>query len=110
MSSKNNILDSEVDELLSVLSDSYRRTILTELLEKRTNVLHYDEVIELLEQKNEVSGRKLQLQLEHNHIPKMEDMGLVNYNEDLEVLEYSADYKSHKYLKSFIDCLNGIEI
>ena len=68
--------DPPVDELLQVLSDSHRRELVRVLDEEQ--VVPLDDVAETLGEGE--SSQVVVTSLHHNHLPKMENCGVVEYD------------------------------
>ncbi|MFC7080174.1 DUF7344 domain-containing protein [Halorussus caseinilyticus] len=71
-------------ELWSVLSDSRRREVLRTLGPEVGRVALSDLAEQLAE---ETPAERVAIQLHHNHLPKLAEYGLVNYDHEQRVVE-----------------------
>lgn len=81
--------DKELDETFKVLSNPYRREMLNTLFENDDESMTYDQIIRNLQDVGTIKKdrKPLYMQLRHTHLPKMEEAGIIQYNEDLETVQ-----------------------
>lgn len=87
-----------LDETLGVLADHRRRTVLRFLSEQPDNTASLSRLIEALTAREQaVEGRRsfsperLETRLLHVHLPKLEDEGLVEYDDRSGRVRYDSD-------------------
>lgn len=88
-------LDVDTDALFDLLADSRRRFVLACLHEYSTPMVLADIADELATWEHDADitdvpaeeVRSIYLSLYHNHVPKMEDVGLVEYSQERDAVE-----------------------
>lgn len=82
------------DEYLAVLGDDHRRAVVEILAEKERAVILSPLAREVtaktqdvaLETPTEAEIERMELELHHNHLPKLEDAGVVDYDHEINVV------------------------
>lgn len=71
-----------VENTLRVLADPTRRTLLRLLHEEERNAIGLDELTDRLTRIDDASSAEdVEISLYHVHLPKLEDVGLIEYDE-----------------------------
>ena len=80
--------EPHIDVLFEALSDSRRRQIFAYMHTAEENSFHLDDLVQILaSQQQELSTaankqrERLKLSLHHNHLPKLDDSGIVEYDQ-----------------------------
>lgn len=92
-----------VDQLLRLLADGSRRRLLSELAERPDGSLTVDELRMSLLVDSDLSGRQIQQELHHRHLPALSDAGLVSMEEDH--VRYRPDPRAEQLLAT-IDAIS----
>jgi hypothetical protein len=87
-----------LDNRLEVLKNNYRREILY-LFHESDDVFGYDEIVDQLNEKMEAQRDELETCLQHAHLPKLEDYGVVSYDEELDLIAYQRDEELEELLE-----------
>lgn len=82
-----------VDHILEVLKDSQRRAVLTLLSRVDERTVTTDEVADLLAARVDDVPEKdlLKLRLHHIHLPKLAELGVIEYDPRSNMLRYIGD-------------------
>lgn len=83
-----------LDDTLELLADENRRNILYALEDSDEDHFSYDEVTEALieeEVMREEEKERFRVQMTHHHLPKMQESGLVEYDERSQTVRYVED-------------------
>lgn len=94
-----------LDATFDVLAVADRRTILATLIEASDNVASIDELVnQLVERKAEETGElpspdHVEMQIHHIHLPKLAEIGLVEYDVRNEELRYWPDEHLEAWLQ-----------
>lgn len=91
-----------IDDVFHILSDGRRRVIL-EYLQRHSQqtVVSSEEIIEYIcsvGPSASDSREDIRISLHHNHIKKLEDVGLVEYDRDSKEVKYEADKRVKRWL------------
>ncbi|MDS0476893.1 ArsR family transcriptional regulator [Natrinema sp. 1APR25-10V2] len=78
-------MDSQDDELIRILTDSTNRAILTVLTEA-SHELSVTEIAQQLASENEKGLDQMVISLHHNYLPRLADVGLIEYDRDTNVV------------------------
>ncbi len=78
----------DVDEVLSLLADSRRRTVVRTLDRAPKNWTDRESLIDLLSATGSMTADEWALELAHVHLPLLEDCGLVEYDAHSEAIRY----------------------
>lgn len=92
----------DFDTLLALCRDEHRRIVLGTLLDERRALTMRDLSEAIVEYNHhtplqEVSGEtmtRIRIELHHVHVPKLVAAGLVEYDDDRELVEPTADFQS----------------
>lgn len=71
-----------LDEIMMVLADEHRRELLAALMEEDPQPVQIPEGVQLEGEKLE----DIQIELCHNHLPRLEDAGFVEWNQEQHVV------------------------
>lgn len=86
--------EPNLDEILRLLSAQYRRQTIR-LLRKTPNCeVGIEELIDNIIDKKRAEGEqrdRLVIQLHHNHLPKLREQGLIDYDPDAQLVQYRPD-------------------
>lgn len=89
-----------LDTVLDLLSAARRRTLLYQLRDNGgSTAIPLDQLVEQIRAREATvsarqsldSLRKIRISIAHTHLPKLEDAGIVTYDTDMNVVEYSAN-------------------
>lgn len=94
-SPSSNKTNEVVDDVFQALSDKERRRVLYYLVEETNGRVEIGDLVELLQtttgkQETEKGHRHARITLRHNHIPQMETMGIVSFDEQSDIVEYQG--------------------
>ncbi|WP_254764355.1 DUF7344 domain-containing protein [Natrinema marinum] len=78
----------DVDEILSLLADAHRRTVVRTLDTAPKNWTHRESLLESLPTSEAMTADEWALELAHAHLPRLEDCGLVEYDAHSETVRY----------------------
>ncbi|WP_425494460.1 DUF7344 domain-containing protein [Natronosalvus halobius] len=88
---------------LHLVANQRRRLVLTQLIESEQNAVAVDLLAEHLSPENPPpdsvetkSSERLLLDLYHNHLPKLEEAGLVEYDDRTETVRYHPNDRVEK--------------
>ncbi|WP_312912810.1 DUF7344 domain-containing protein [Natronosalvus caseinilyticus] len=87
---------------LHLVANQHRRSVLDKLIESERNSVAIDALIEhmspeiLPESTEAIPSDRLRLDLYHNHLPKLEDAGLVEYDNRTETVHYHPNDRVEK--------------
>jgi hypothetical protein len=92
--------DDSLDELFELLSHKYRRYILLTLAtpDDRT-----DEPVEMTLFAGNDEPDILRIELRHNHLPKLDDAGLVDWDPEAETLAHGPRFEAVEPFLELID-------
>ncbi|WP_339106262.1 ArsR family transcriptional regulator [Haloterrigena salinisoli] len=74
-------MDSQNEELLRLLTDTTNRAVLT-LLTDTSHGLSVSEIAEQLVSEDDENIEQTVISLHHNHLPRLDEAGLINYDRD----------------------------
>lgn len=94
-----------LDELLSVLADSDRRTVTAHLRETPTDTATLDELATVLATHSTLDRGRIRMQLHHTHLPKLAEIAGIDYDPDTKIVSYHG----HPELESLLDTLRTHE-
>ena len=80
-----------VDELLTLLADSERRTILTHLRNRGEGTTSLDALATVLASSSPVEQDYARVRLHHTHLPKLAQTPLLDYDPATTTVEYHRD-------------------
>lgn len=86
--------DPSTDAILQTLADPQRRIVLRELAEESCPEVSVDALEEVVAHELEAppmeirSTSEIAIQLRHVHLPRLDEVGLCNYDADRECVEY----------------------
>ena len=86
--------DPNLDEVLRLLADQYRRQTIRVLRKTPEERVGLDELIGHLVQEttsNSDQRDEIGIQLHHNHLPKLREQGLIEYDPDAQLVRYRPD-------------------
>lgn len=96
------------DTVFEILSDNHRRHILCYLHSLSDKVADFDELVEVIvsedidteavEKTDPDTHQHIAIALHHNHLPKLTDVGLIDYDEKSGAVQYSGDPLVEKQL------------
>lgn len=90
-----------LDDTLRVLADERRRDMLYMLEESDSDSFTYSEVIEAVWNGGDDSedySNQLKIEMTHVHLPKMEEKGVLEYDERSEIIRYDPDEELRELL------------
>ncbi|WP_231188259.1 hypothetical protein [Haladaptatus sp. DYF46] len=98
--------DLPLDTIFDVLSHSRRRQILSYLSQTEDNLVTVAELVTVIskhESESEMSVQRTQddavgIALRHNHLPKLADAGVIEFDTRSETIQYQAHPNVEKYL------------
>ncbi|SIR92582.1 hypothetical protein SAMN05421858_4587 [Haladaptatus litoreus] len=97
-----------LNTLCDLLANAHRRHILLYLSERtRTTISReqlLDHLAEVSDGSHEDTHRRLAIQLQHVHLPKLADHGMLEYNETTHSISYNANSRVEKML----DVVRGV--
>ncbi len=97
-----------VDDALRALSDPARRGMMYVLSDGNGDRLGYDELVDEMVERGyveEASRETFEIGLNHRHLPKLEDTGVINYNKEQGYVERVP----HEKVDQIVDSLEEIE-
>ncbi|WP_231182975.1 ArsR family transcriptional regulator [Haladaptatus sp. DYF46] len=77
------------DEIFDVLSHRQRRHVLSTLLDSDDEIT-VSELAEMTSSKSDGDASRIEVGLHHSHLPRLEGMGIVEYDRDAETVEPTA--------------------
>ena len=83
-----------LDETLRLLADERRREMIYALDRAETDSFTYDEVVDAVAENGGLPQDhrdRLEVEMTHVHLPKMDENGLIEYDEEEEVITYDPD-------------------
>lgn len=80
-----------LDELLSLLADSERRTILAHLRNRGTGTTSLDNLAAVLAAESPIEQDYARVRLHHTHLPKLAQTPLVDYDPVTSTVQYHRD-------------------
>lgn len=90
---------SDTDEILSVLADRDRRTVLNYLRESPTATVSLDELTRAVDERGLDGATEPRIVLHHSTLPKLEAVGVVDYDADRRVVRYLG----HELLETLLE-------
>ncbi|WP_312907039.1 DUF7344 domain-containing protein [Natronosalvus caseinilyticus] len=91
------------DTAIHIVANQRRRSVLTQLIENERNDVGLDVLAKHLSPENPppdsvetANSERLLLDLYHNHLPKLEDAGLVEYDDRTETVRYHPNERVEK--------------
>lgn len=88
--------DSRFDEILRLLADQYRRQIIYTLQQSPEAEVSFDGLIDALHQSPTTEGvprERLAIQAHHNHLPKLHELSVIEYDPDSNLVRYTPDHQ-----------------
>ena len=85
------IMDPNLDEILRLLSNQYRRQTIRVLRKTPDEEVGFNELIDHLVQGTKANGDQrdqIIIQLHHNHLPKLRKQELIDYDPEAELVRY----------------------
>lgn len=89
-----------LDELLTLLADSERRTILTHLRNRGTGTTSLDSLAAVLASDSPVAQDYARVRLHHTHLPKLAQTPLLDYDPVTTTVEFHRDPEFELLLNS----------
>ena len=97
-----------IDTLCDLLSNAQRRHILLYLSSHTKTTISHEKLLDHLTEINDnLSGdthRRLAIQLQHVHLPKLAEHGLLEYDETTNSISYNTDSRVEKMLTVVREC------
>ncbi|WP_458185052.1 DUF7344 domain-containing protein [Haladaptatus sp. NG-WS-4] len=90
--------DIPFDVLFQLLSDRVRRRILLSLSESEGSRTSIDELSNTLTAERETSRRTTSVLLYHDHLPRLADAGLLDFDRESESVRYRPDRRVERLL------------
>lgn len=90
--------ENRVDELLRVLSGARRRVVLRALL-TRGGETTLDDLAADLAESADLSESRVRIDLHHNHLPKLQDVDVVEYDPETG----HVDYRRNQAVETLLD-------
>jgi hypothetical protein len=85
-------VNSDLDDILEVLGSSYRRGILYELEDAETDAVLFDELVDsVAEYPAATDQEEVTAILHHAHLPKLDDIGWIEYEPRSETVRYRPE-------------------
>jgi hypothetical protein len=88
------------EQVVSLLGHKERRAIITYFDQKTTNCANFDDLIEYLvssdlesEATSAEHRKRITIGLLHNHLPRLADAGVLEYDQRSETIRYWGDYQ-----------------
>ncbi|MFC7081107.1 DUF7344 domain-containing protein [Halorussus caseinilyticus] len=86
---------TDLDQLFEVLADGYRRRVLAYLDDTDDGIAAFSELVEHVADDSDGEStddhERIAVNLHHNHLPKLEDANVVEYDPRSEVVRYRGD-------------------
>ena len=82
---------SKPDRLLEAISNSYRRQLLIALFDHNPQDAHDRDQLNIIS--DDVEPEVLELELVHNHLPKLEDMGFISWDRTTNQISKGPDWE-----------------
>lgn len=79
------------DELLRVVSDRRRRAVLNHLRENGDGAVTVDELVDGIPADERTARARVELQLRHVHLPKLDAAGIVEYDAGSATVRYRPE-------------------
>lgn len=83
-----------LDETLELLSNPHRRNILYVMEDANDNVFSYENITDRLTEESYISEKeeeRFEVQMNHVHLPRLEDSGLIQHDKRSETIRYIED-------------------
>lgn len=99
-----------LDAMLDVLADYHRRCILDFLQQTDHQTASFEELVNQLYKEQEkfhgqqLTHDKIQIALRHHHLPKLEDLGIVEYDSRSQTIRYQPNDRLkelYDYIRDF---------
>ncbi|MFU8866690.1 hypothetical protein [Natronococcus sp.] len=91
------------ENALEIVANSERRSVLTRLRDSENNVVTLNKLVDHITSENpppEPAGvgrsEQIVLKLEHTHLPKLADIGLIEYDDRTDTVRYHPDERVEK--------------
>ena len=97
-----------IDDALDVLSDSNRRGMMYALTEGESDQFSYDELVDEMVERgyvDESARETFEVSLTHSHLPKMDEKGVINYDQENGYIERVP----HEKVEEIVESLEEIE-
>lgn len=83
------IVEGMLDEIMAVLADEHRRQLLTALMEHNPQAaVQIPEGVQVGDNQLE----ELQIEMYHNHLPRLEDAGFIEWNQEQDVVAKGPEF------------------
>ncbi|WP_254532916.1 DUF7344 domain-containing protein [Natrinema gelatinilyticum] len=98
---------STFDELFSIMANQRRRYVLYYLHDAARDTVEYNELTETIARWETPSGEDppndhleaLELELQHHHLPKLGDHGIIDYDSRSKMIRYGNDFSKQEWLE-----------
>lgn len=103
---------SNLDDILNLLSDHYRRQTVRVLRGTPESEVEFDELIDGIIQESRIEGQKadrIAVQLHHKHLPMLADQGLIAYDPDARIVRYSPDQQVEAVMDGIVENQSLVE-
>ncbi|ODR80886.1 hypothetical protein BG842_02510 [Haladaptatus sp. W1] len=95
-----------LDTIFDTLSHSYRRLILSYLSQTENDLATIDDLVTVISKHESETETRMQctqddtvrVALQHNHLPKLDDAGVIEFDTRSETIRYWSHPKMEKYL------------
>ena len=96
------MVDPNLDEILRLLSARDRRQTIRVLRKTPGEEVGFDELIDhvILEGPADSERDRIGIRLHHNHLPKLREQGLIEYDPDAQLVQYHPDQQVEAVLDS----------
>jgi len=85
---------TQLDPCLKLLSDAQRRKIIHQLQDEVAGETTVEALVDHLDNGHSAEGLdrdQLSIQLIHNHLPKLDDYGIIHYDQEHKIIRYKPD-------------------
>lgn len=103
---------SNLDDILNLLSDHYRRQTVRVLRKTPGGEVEFDELIDRIIQESRVERGKtdqIAIQLHHKHLPMLADQGLIAYDPDDRVVRYHPKQQVEAVMDGIVENQSLVE-
>ncbi|QLG28343.1 hypothetical protein HUG10_12650 [Halorarum halophilum] len=87
------------NELLTLLSDEYRRATIAYFRDSSESVSSLEDIADELCEEDQSEADRIAVQLHHSILPRLADSGVVNYDTKTN----TAQYRGHSELEAMLD-------
>jgi len=106
-------MKSSTDELIELVGDRRRRSVLCVLRQEPKNTLEFDELVETLHAdgstEGSADGREVALDLHHKHLPRLTDADVLTYDRKTETVRYESDADLESVLDGLPDDVSSTD-